>query len=219
MLSHSVLNESLMPLRRTDTVATARAFMAEQGVTELPVLDKSDLYNYVRAIMLIDAKETDKLEDVLAYNPLAPRAFENQHLYEIIPVFAASDLQVLAVFNVANEFVGIIDQRNIHKKISQSLTYKGIGAVLVISSRDRDFAPSQIMRLVEENGAKVLGMMVEHAENNSLLVSLKLNTTLVKSIVATFLRFDYKVEGCFLAEDYNIGAEKEYNSVLKFFDI
>lgn len=219
MLASSVINESLLPLRRTDTVAAALAFMAEQGVTELPILDKTLLYNYARTVLLVNAKDSAKLEDVIAYNPHAPKAIYNQHLYEIIPVFAAADLQVLTVVNEENEFVGIINQRNLHKYISQSLTYKGIGAVLSISVPDRDFAPSHIMRLVEENGAKVLGMMAEHGENGHLSLSLKLNTTIVKGIVATFQRFDYKVIGCFLAEDYNNGEEKEYDSVLRFFDI
>lgn len=219
MLASTVINETLLPLRRTDTVAAALAFMAEQGVTELPILDKTHLYNYARTVMLINAEEGQKLEEVISYNPHAPHALSKQHLYEIIPVFSAADLQILAVLNEQAEFMGIIDQRNLHKQISQSLTYKGIGAILTLSVPDKDFAPSHIMRMVEENGAKVLGMMVEHGENSHLILSLKLNTTVTKSIIATFQRFNLKVLGCFMAEDYNIGEEKKYDSVLRFFDI
>jgi acetoin utilization protein AcuB len=219
MLALSLLNESLTPLRRSDTVRAAREFMAEQGVTELPVLDKSGLYNYVRSILLIDAREDQKLDELIPFNPHAPRVTENQHVYEIIPVLAAADMQVIAVMNEQGEFAGIIDQRHIHRMISQSLTYKGVGAVVVIGSKDKDFAPSQIMRLVEENGAKVLGMMVEHAEHQELIISLKLNTTVVKSIIATLQRFHYPLKGCYMAEDYNPSGEKEYDAVLRFFDL
>ena len=208
-----------MPLRKTDTVAAAIDFMAEQGVTELPILDKTGVYNYARMMLLASVKGTSKLEDVVPFNPHAPKVLESQHLYEIIPVFSSAELQILAVVNENQEFIGMIDQKNLHKRISQSLTYRGLGAVISVLSHDKDFAPSQIMRLVEENGAKVLGMMVEHSENHELLISLKLNTTLVKGIVATFQRFNYKVVGCYLAEDMNSGQEKEYDSVLKFFDI
>jgi acetoin utilization protein AcuB len=219
MKANDLLNEAIIPLRRSDTVSAARAFMAEQGVTELPVLDKTELYNYARAILLNDQPGEKRLEEVLPYNPHAPRALVNSHLYELVPVFAAADLHVLAVVNENHEFVGVIDQKSIHKHIAQSLTYKGIGAVLLLSVRPIDFAPSQIARMVEENGAKVLGMMVEHTDETSLKVSLKLNTTQVKNIVATFKRFDMKVLDCFMAEVFDTGSEKEYNSVLKFFDI
>jgi acetoin utilization protein AcuB len=219
MKATDLLNEALYALRKTDTVSAARSFMAEQGVTELPVLDKLDLYNYARAIMLNDLPGDKRLEEVIPYNPHAPRVSVNAHLYEMVPIFAAADLHVLAVLDDNQQFVGLVDQKSIHKNISQSLTYKGVGAVILLSVRPADFAPSQIARLVEENGAKVLGMMVDNTEEGSLKVSLKLNTTQVKNIVATFRRFDLKVLGCFMAEDFDGNSEKEYESVLKFFDI
>ena len=219
MLVSSLFNESLIPLRKTDTVATAREFMTEQGVTELPILDNKILYNYARAVLLTDAKDSQKLEDVIPFNPHAPRIYENQHVYEIIPVFAASDLHVLTVLNADNEFVGIVDEKIIHKNISNSLTYKGIGAILVITVQGRDFAPSHMARLVEENGAKILGMMVEQGEAENLKINLKLNTTRVAGIVSALNRFGFKVQDAFMAEDYNKNNHKEYDSVLRFFDL
>lgn len=219
MKAAELLNETLYALRRSDTVSAARAFMAEQGVTELPVLDNKDIYNYIRAVVLADYPGDKKLEEVVPYNPHAPRVNENAHLYEIVPVFAAADLHVLAVVNDSNEFIGIVDQKNVHKIIAASLTYKGLGAVILLKVDARDFAPSNIARLVEENGAKVLGMMVDHNDDGSLAVSLKINNTSVKGIVATFRRFNITVVNCFMAEDYNTGSEKEYDSVLRFFDI
>jgi predicted transcriptional regulator len=219
MLAVSLINDSLQALRRTDTVATARGFLAEQGVTELPILDNKSLYNYVRAVLLLDVDGTKKLDEVIAFNPLAPHIKENQHVYEIVPAFAASDLHTMAVMNEHSEFIGIVDDKNIHKVISQSLTYRGIGAILVLQVEPKDFAPSHIARLVEENGARILGMMVNNTEAGNMEVNLKLNTTLVNGIAASLDRFGYKVIDCFMSEDYNKENHREFESVLKFFDI
>lgn len=220
MLALSLLNESLMPLRRTDTVAAARAFMAEQGVTELPVLDNKRLYNYVRSVLLNDLDGNTKLEDAVPMNPHAPKVHENQHVYEVVPLFAGSDMHVLAVVNEAEEVIGILDEKNIHKAISKSLTYKGIGAIVVLQVQARDFAPSHMARLVEENGAKILGMMVDNSDmDGTLQVNLKLNSTLVKGVVASLERFGFKVTEVFLAEDFSRDDNREFDSVLKFFDL
>ena len=219
MLAISLINETLMPLRRADTVAAAREFMAEQGITELPVLDNKHLYNYVRASMLIGLKPQAKLEDVLAYNPHAPRVGEKQHIYEVVPVFAAADLHVLVVVNESGEFIGILDEKNIHKSIAQSLTYKGVGAILVLRCDPKDFAPSHIARLVEENGAKILGMMVYHTESGMVQVNIKINSTIVKGIVASLERFGFKVADVYLSEDHEKNNNREYDSVLRFFDL
>lgn len=219
MLASSLLNEALYPLRKTDTVAAAKDFMAEQGVTELPILDNKELFNYARAAVLNDADGSRKLEEVIPYNPHAPKIFDNQHLYEIIPVFAASDLHVLAVVNERNEFLGIVDEKNIHKNISHSLTYKGVGAILVLQVEPKDFAPSHLARIVEENGAKILGLMLEQTEDSQLQVNIKLNTTAVMGIIASLNRFGYKVKEAFMAEDINKNDHREFDSVLKFFDL
>ncbi|MBL7900918.1 MAG: hypothetical protein JNK73_02905 [Bacteroidia bacterium] len=214
-----LLNESLTALRLTDTVAAALDFMAEQEVTVLPVVDKHSLHNYARAVNLLHVQGDKKLEEVIPFNTHAPRIYEHQHLYEMVPVFAAGDLQVLAVFNRNEEFIGIVDQKEIHRQLAQSLTYKGIGAILVLMVEPKDFAPSHIHRLVEENGAKVLGMMLNTTEAGNLQVNLKLNTTVVSGIVASLNRFGFRVTDCYLAEDYNKEDNREFDTVLRFFDL
>jgi acetoin utilization protein AcuB len=219
MIAGSLIHDSLSPLRLSDTVGAALEYMHAMRVSELPVVDNNRLHNYARTLNLLQEKSDTRLSDIIPFNPHAPNAHAQQHVYEVIPLMVASDLEVMAVANDQNQIIGIIDQRKIQEIISQSLTYKGIGAVLVVMAEPRDFAPSHIMRLVEENGAKVLGMMVNQTEAGNLLVSLKLNTTLVKGIVASLSRFGYKTEDVYMSEDFNRQDNSEYESVLRFFDI
>lgn len=219
MIAGSLIHDSLSPLRLSDTVGAALEYMNAMRVSELPVGDNNRLYNYARTLNLLQEKADKRLSDIIPFNPHAPVVHAQQHVYEVIPLMVASDLEVMAVANDQNQIIGIIDQRKIQEIISQSLTYKGMGAVLVIMAEPRDFAPSHIMRLVEENGAKVLGMMVNQTEAGNLLVSLKLNTTLVKGIVASLSRFGYKTEDVYMSEDFNRQDNNEYESILRFFDI
>ena len=219
MIAGSFVHDSLSPLRLTDTVSAALEYMLAMRVSELPVVDNNRLHNYARATNLVQEKSDLRLSEILPFNPHAPQVGQQQHLYEVIPLMVAADLEVMAVINEQQQVIGIIDQRKIHELISQSLTYKGVGAVLVVMVEPRDFAPSHLMRLVEENGAKVLGMMVNQTEAGNLLVSLKLNTTLVKGIVASLSRFGFKTEDAYMSEDFRPQDNNEYESVLRFFDI
>ena len=89
---------------------------------------------------------------------------------------------------------------------------------MVLRVSDRDFATSLIARWIEENGAKILGMMVNTTPDGELLVNLKLNTTIVKNIVATFQRQNLRVEHVYLAEDFNQDNDRAIDLALKFFD-
>lgn len=219
MDASQLINNSTVALRKTDTVAAALAFMAQQGALELPIIDKNKVYNYARSVVLLDFESNKRLEEVIPLNTHAPRIFLKQHLYEIVPVFAAANLQFLAVVNEQDEFAGIVDQKNIYKIMSATLTYRGAGAVLLIELENKNFAPSHIARLIEENGAKIIGMMINQTPTGLLEINIKLNTTLVKQIVATLNRFEFTVKECFMAEDWGHSDEKEFASVLKFFDI
>lgn len=220
MIAQELISDHLDGLRLTDSVEGAIDFMVSQGVSELPILDKKKLYNYARlsALHTVENKQL-ALSEVISANWFAPKAYENQHIYEIVPMLAANELSVLTVVDADDNFIGIVDQKLINKLITESLTYRGVGAVIVLRLSDKDFAPSVISRWIEENGAKILGMMVNHTGEGELLVNLKLNTTIVKNIVATFQRQNYQVENVYMSEDYNKTDDKALDLALKFFDL
>lgn len=220
MTAKELLNDSINVLRHTDTVAAAIGYLNGQGLSELPVIKNKSLFNYARIENLSQiSDQSQKLSDVIAENVHAPAAELNQHLYEIVPMMSINELSVVAVIGENKEFEGTIDQRRINKLITESLTYRGLGAVIVLDLEDRDFSPTSICRWVEENGAKVIGLMVKSESMGRLKVNLKLNTTLSKNIVSTFQRQGYKVENVYLSEDQNDQEDREIDMVLKFFDL
>jgi predicted transcriptional regulator len=220
MTAKELLNESINVLRHTDTVEAAVGYLNGQGLTELPVVKNKFLYNYARIENLNQVDDHClRLDEVIAENVHAPAVFHNHHLYEIVPIMAVSELSVIAVLGENKEFEGTIDQRRINKLITESMTYRGLGAVVVLDLEDRDFSPASICRWVEENGAKVIGMMVKSEEMGRLKVNLKLNTTVSRNIVSTFQRQGYKVENVYLSEDQNGQEDREIDMVLKFFDL
>lgn len=219
MIASQLINEHLSPLRTTDSVEAALAFMISQGVTELPLIEQKQLYNYVRLQQLSGFPKEQSLGDAIAKNPFPPSAMGQSHLYELVPMLAANELSILAVTDADGQYQGIIEQKSINKLIADSFTYRGMGAILVLLMDDRDFAPSQLGRWIEENGAKMLGMMINHAEQGKLRINVKLNTTVVRGIIATLERQHVNVEHVFMAEDHDENDTKAFDVVFKFFDI
>ena len=95
----------------------------------------------------------------------------------------------------------------------------GMGAILVLKMSDRDYAPSQIARWVEENDAKILGLLISPADQGMLNVNIKLNTSSVKNILATLSRQNINVEQVFMADDYDENDTKAYDVAFKFLDL
>lgn len=220
MIAKELLSEQVHALRTTDSVETAIDYLATQGFSELPVLENKSIYNYCRLQTLYSYEDKSQvLSEVVAVNPHAPKAFEDQHLYELVPMLAANELSVLGVVDVEGVYIGAIDQKQINKLITQSLTYRGMGAVLVLELDEKDYTPATIARWIEENGAKVLGLMVSHLDMGRLKVNIKVNTTYVRTVTATLERQGYRVSQIYLSEDSNDKNDHEIDLALRFFDL
>lgn len=219
MNAGDLISPSLSSLHRGDTVETALDLMNSLGVGELAVTEQRQLIGYAQASRIWTENTAATLHEVLEF-PLFPvQVKAEQHLYEIVPMFAALQSTVLAVSAKDGSYLGMIDLRQLNSLIGNTLTYKGMGAILELELASRDFSPAELMRLVELNGAKVVGMMVNERSNDQLLVHLKLNTTILKSILATFERYGYQIVATHLREDDTPGDDERYRSYLKFLDI
>ena len=218
MQAAQLISSQLIPLRKSDSVATALELMHAQGVSNLAVTDGKQLLGYAYAGTLDGLPGKKSLEQALEF-PVFPVSLRiNQHLYELVPVFGAARLGVLAVCDEEGSYAGMIDLRDLNEVISKTLTYKGIGSILELQLEPRDFAPSELMRMVEEHNARVVGMVVNETEDGTLQVSLKLNTTILRNILATFERHGYRVNHTYLREDQADGDDA-YRSLLKFLDV
>ncbi|MCX6176043.1 MAG: hypothetical protein NTZ00_01555 [Bacteroidetes bacterium] len=103
--------------------------------------------------------------------------------------------------------------------LSFMINQGGMGAILVLKMSDRDYAPSQIARWVEENGAKILGLMISQADQGMLRINIKLNTSRVKNILATLSRQNINVDQVLMADDYDENDTKAFDVVFKFLDL
>ena len=103
--------------------------------------------------------------------------------------------------------------------LSFMINQGGMGAILVLKMSDRDYAPSQISRWIEENDAKILGLLIGYADQGMLNVNIKLNTSSVKNILATLSRQNINVDQVFMADDYDENDTKAYDVVFKFLDL
>ena len=113
--------------------------------------------------------------------------------------------------------LGISDSMD--ASLSFMINQGGMGAILVLKMTDRDYAPSQISRWIEENDAKILGLLIGYADQGMLNVNIKLNTSSVKNILATLSRQNINVEQVFMADDYDENDTKAYDVVFKFLDL
>jgi predicted RNA-binding protein YlqC (UPF0109 family) len=91
------------------------------------------------------------------------------------------------------------------------------GAVIVLEVAERDLAISEIARLVEGNGTKIIACTTSQASDSSnVVVTLKLHSEDVQPVIATFQRHAYTIQTFLHAPKAEEEMRERYDAFMRF---
>lgn len=221
MLANTLLSKDLFPFKRSDKCSKATELMNEWGVSHLPVVTNDKIEGYVAAEdIAFPADEEDVLARYLL-NKVQFKVGDKQHIFEILKVFALSELSTLSVVDEEDRFVGIISFKDLFRQLGECISFKENGSVITLRLAARDYSLSEISRLIESNNYKVLGLLIRAVPDseNQVDVMIKLNRTDIKSLLATFSRFSYNVSATDMTDEDMDYIRDRFASFMKYLDI
>lgn len=196
MIAEELINQMIPPLKPTDTVEKAVRWMEEFRVNQLPVVKNRQYIGMVTEENIIEHNippSTSLAQVQLGFEDVFVHHY--QHFYTIMEVAIRHKIQVVAVLDEHQEFLGVITVNDTIVAFGQMSALQGPGGILVLNMNERDYSLSQISRLVEENQAKILSAYVssDEMDDYKIKVTLKINTMDLNRIIATLERFNYRI--------------------------
>jgi acetoin utilization protein AcuB len=198
MLAASLINPMIPTLKLTDQVSTALDWMNDYDTQQL-VVAEDDVYKGVvsESILLDSINDAAPLSEIIRQHQDV-FATSDQHVYELLRLVNQYGLRVLPVVNEEGLLEGTIVVGELLERFADELGIQERGAVLVLKIAERDYSLSEVSRLIESNGTKVLSSYYSSSatyENpDDARLTLKLNRTNINPIVATLERFGYVIE-------------------------
>lgn len=204
------------PLTPDDTVQRALEWMDDFHVRHLPVVETGDLLGLLNEEACLDQPQEAPLH-ALGSDLLKPFLRENQHLFDAIRLIAEQDLSAVPVLNQNGKYIGMVTMESLLKHFAESGSVAHPGAVIILEMHHRDYALSEIARLVEMENAKILSSNISSQYGTTELeVTLKLNTEDIRHVVATLERFGYNVKAAFHESAYMDPLKERYESLLNY---
>ena len=198
MLAATLINPMIPILKLTDTVGTALDWMDEFRTRQLVVADSGLYKGIVSEDILFDISDTTQPLSRIIIQHEDVFAAEDNHPYELLRLVTQFSLDVVPVVNEIKNVTGTILVRDLVERFVSELGIQEKGAVLVLKIAERDYSLSEISRLIESNGTKVLSSYYSSSESlhpaDTSLLTLKLNRTNINPIIATLERFGYDIE-------------------------
>lgn len=194
MLVQEILNTEIAPLKATDTVALALTKLDLLHTTKFPVVEDGKLIGMIALETLI---EVNNEEILIQEVPLDESIFlpNDQHLFEATRKMLSHELFILPVVDGDKNFLGVIKKREVLEALSNLFNLESFGSVLTIEMMPYDFTLSELIRIIEIEDAKILGVAVQKPnENNDFYrISIKLNIEDSSTVSSALNRYGYVV--------------------------
>ena len=175
--------------------------MEQSGHNALPVVEEG-VYQGLLSIAKLRAIEDGA--QVLSDTGVSLQQvyiFEDQHLFDALPLFASHGINVLPVISGEHHYVGMVDAASLIAAVNEMLDCERPGSVLVLELGQRDNALSHIAHIVESANAQILSSFTRYPPDSSRMeITLKINTSTLSDVVASLLRYDYQVKTTYSLE-------------------
>ncbi len=221
MLVKYLINDSVIPLRTSDTAVTALSLMEDLRVSHLPIVNNK---NFLGLISDTDIYDLNKPDEPLGNHKLSlirPYLLYSQHFYDAIKLVAEQKLTIIPVLDNNNNYLGCITLFGLTEKMAKIISFDQPGGIIVIQVNSIDYSLSEISRIVESNDAKILSSYITSFEDTTKFeVTIKVNKIDISPIIQTFNRYDYIITATFSEEsDYDDLLNDRYNQLMKYLDL
>ena len=195
MIAEELINQMIPPLKITDPVAKAARWMEEFRVNQMPVVKNRQYMGMVTEDNILENNGQNTTLEEVEFGFENVHVMHHQHFYTVMETAIRNKIQVVPVLDEHHDFLGVITVNDTIAAFGQMSALHGQGGILVLSMNERDYALSEISRHVEENKAKILSAYVspDEMDGYKVKVTLKINTTDLNRIIATFERFNYRI--------------------------
>ena len=221
MLAKDIISENVPPLKIKDTGDKAIEWMYEFKLTHLPLVENKKYMGLVSEDDILDFNNTHEQLGKFLKNLYKPFVKDTEHIYEVLRVAAGLKSSIIPVVDSKQNYLGLITLQSLLFNFAKMTAISEPGGVIILELNNKtDYVLSDIARIVESNGAHILSLYFNvDTETGKHAVTLKVDSTEIKHIVATFERYEYSVKAFFQESDMGEIIKDRYDSLMNYLNI
>ena len=221
MLAKDIISENVPPLKIKDTGDKAIEWMYEFKLTHLPLVDHKKYMGLVSEDDILDFNNTHEQLGKFLKNLYKPFVKDTEHIYEVLRVAAGLKSTIIPVVDSKQNYLGLITLQSLLFNFAKMTAISEPGGVIILELNNKtDYVLSDIARIVESNGAHILSLYFNvDTDTGKHAVTLKVDSTEIKHIVATFERYEYSVKAFFQESDMGEIIKDRYDSLMNYLNI
>jgi hypothetical protein len=142
------------------------------------------------------------------------------HFLTVVNKLEISKLSCLPVVGSNNSFKGVITRNRIVAVFGESSIVSEAGGVIEIELLPSDYYLTDITRIIENTGQKILGTYIRNnPEDTKIVLTVKLNKPEVEAVLSSLDRFGYTVLASYQSKSENDDMQNRYDNLMNFLNI
>lgn len=221
MIAESLINHTVPTLKLSDIAENALLIMEDLHLCALPVVDNSTFKGFLTEDTIDNLFEQQIEINELNFQNTECVVYDYQHFWDVLRLFITNNTSFLAVLNKNNEYQGVIFSQELMQSFSKISTFNKNGAILVLSIEQKDYSLSELSRIIENNGTKILSLVVNENTDSStsLEVIIKLNQVEISRTIASLERYNYKIKEQYHEAQFDTIDKQRLDMFLRFLSI
>jgi CBS domain-containing protein len=210
-----ILDAQFPYLKEDFTIEQALDYMNENRVNELPVLVNDEFKGLVSENQLLDIQDVQPfILPILAEWSIGP----DDHFFTMIHRMSEHQSSIAVVLDQDRKFLGCVTREDLLDAVSDMTAAHVDGGILLMEMHPRDYTLQQIVRIIEENNAKVMTLFSYQNEKGLMEICIKVDNKDINAIVKSLERFNYRIRATFQHKDANIDLMDRYDTLMRFLD-
>ena len=220
MLARELITDVIPPLKTSDSGIKALHWMDEFRVSHLPIVNNSEFLGLITDTDILDLNAP---EEALGNHPLSmirPFVYESEHIFEVLKMVARMNLSLVPVLDADNNYLGNISLRSLVERFAETAAVQNPGGIVVLELNQNDYSLSQIARIVEENDTKILSLSINNeTDSTQLELTIKLNREDIRSIIASFNRYNITVKATFQQSEFSEDIRNRFDMFMNYINM
>ncbi len=200
MIAPEIISDITTALQTDENGEHALIQMHEHNMSQLPVLDGNKYIGLVTMEDVINMKHLSKPLKNFTDKFRRPFVLNTAHIFDVMKAAVDFNVRVVPVVDEQHHYLGLVSAESCLRAFATLNSVKNPGAIIEMQIAQQEFSLTEVARLAAEN-------------------DVKLNTTDVASLIATFERFSYEIKEVHNEVAYTEDLKDRYDALMRYLNV
>jgi len=220
MKAAELITQSVPQIKLSDTVFKVLQMMNETHLSQLPLVDKGHLLGLVKEEEILNPIHSEEVIRNMKLALIRPFIHDYEHIFEVLKVASELKMKVIPVVNKDEKYLGCITLESLLNYFAQDTDILEPGGILSLEMEVADYSLSEVSRLVEAEGGRILCAFAGSIKDSSQMeLTLKINKPDLQAIIASLQRHNYLIKDVYQEPEYFEDLKNRFDSLMTYLNV